>query len=122
MKNALLIFTSLLIFACTPQGGGGSNGPKIKGKVIRVTCASTVVQILDPNYYSLGETWTKFGTNDTVQHAANVLNKCEFPVTLTEGAEFYFKEITASQARQDCAICMMYDGPPNKGIYLRVVN
>ncbi|MDB5228182.1 MAG: hypothetical protein JWN78_2375 [Bacteroidota bacterium] len=121
MKIALLIMLSVLLFGCTPlSNGGGTAGPKIKGKVIRITCASTAIQILDAASFSLGDTWVK--GSDTIEHAAYVINKCEFPDNLTAGNEFYFRVITAAQARNDCAVCMLYDFPPSKGIYLKVVN
>lgn len=121
MKITAVIILSVLLFGCNPlSNGGSSTGPKIKAKVIRITCASTAIQILDASSYSLGDTWVN--GNDTVEHAAYVINKCEFPDNLTVGSEFYFRVITASQARNDCAVCMMYDFPPSKGIYLKVVN
>lgn len=120
MKITLAILLSVLLFGCTPLSNGGAAGPKIRGKVIRITCASTVIQILDAANYSLGVTWVN--GSDTLEHVAYVSNKCEFPDNLTTGTEFNFKVITESQARNDCAVCMMYDYPPSKGIYLKVVN
>jgi hypothetical protein len=95
---------------------------RIKAKVIRITCATTVIQVLDPAHYNLGETWTIEGTSNTYEHVAVVSNKCEFPSSLKDGDEFYFKQISENDASNDCAVCMMYDFPPSKGIYLRVVN
>jgi hypothetical protein len=82
----------------------------------------TVIQVLDSTYYNSGETWTMQGTSNTYEHVAVVSNKCEFPDNLKEGGEFYFKVINESDARNDCAVCMMYDYPPSKGIFLKVVN
>lgn len=119
MKLSLIAiaFGCLLAYSCKPSG---YYGPKIRGKVVRITCATTVIQVLDSAYYDLGETWPVHGTTDTIQHAAQVLNKCEFPADLTADKEFYFYEIPQSQARNNCAVCMLYDYPPSKGIYLRV--
>ncbi|MFN8283046.1 MAG: hypothetical protein U0U67_07505 [Chitinophagales bacterium] len=127
MKQFIIIIISgLFLSACTqvPAGSGGgnpSNGQRIQAKVIRVTCASTVIQILDANYYSLGGSWTVEGTSTTYEHVAVVANKCEFPNNLTEGALFYFKQITEAEASNDCAVCMMYDFPPSKSVFLKVV-
>ena len=53
-------------------------GELAKAKVIRITCATTVIQVLDPAHYNLGETWTIEGTSNTYEHVAVVSNKCEF--------------------------------------------
>jgi hypothetical protein len=121
MRKWLIIALGLTAAACTPAAGGSSSGPKIKARIVRITCASTVLQILDSAYYSRGVAWSP-DSNITVEHAAYVINNCELPATLIEGKEFYFKEITASEAKRGCIVCMMYDNPPSKGIYIRVVN
>lgn len=125
-KIAYIVFISALFTACiqVPNGNGNnnpSNGQRIKAKVLRITCATTVIEILDANYYNLGETWNVNGTSTTHEHAVVVQNKCEFPTNLTEGSEFYFKQITEAEANNNCVVCMMYDYPPSKNIFLKVV-
>ena len=124
MKNLSVILISILLSSCIqlPNAGNSSNSQRIKAKVIRITCATTVIQVLDAAHYDLGETWTMEGTSNTYEHVAVVSNKCEFPATLHEGDEFYFNVIAESDANNDCAVCMMYDFPPSKGIFLKVVN
>lgn len=123
MKTLLIILIPIVLSACIQiPGTGSNNNQRIKAKVIRITCATTVIQILDQTFYNLGETWTMEGTANTYEHAALVSNKCEFPDNLSEGDEFYFKVINESDAHNDCAVCMMYDYPPSKGIFLKVVN
>ncbi len=124
MKNLFIILAMLLTASCIqlPNAGTDNSTQRIKAKVIRITCATTVIQVLDPAHYNLGETWTIEGTSNTYEHVAVVSNKCEFPSTLKEGDEFYFRQISENDASNDCAVCMMYDFPPSKGIYLRVVN
>ncbi|MFN8261213.1 MAG: hypothetical protein U0X41_09795 [Chitinophagales bacterium] len=124
MKNLFILLAMLLSASCIqlPNAGNSNNAQRIKAKVIRITCASTVIQVLDSAHYNLGETWTKQGTAETYEHVAVVSNKCEFPTTLKEGDEFYFKQIGKDDAANDCAVCMMYDFPPSKGIYLQAVN
>ena len=124
MKNLFIILATLLSVSCIqlPNAGNSNSTQRIKAKVIRITCATTVIQVLDPAHYNLGETWTIEGTSNTYEHVAVVSNKCEFPSTLKDGDEFYFRQISENDASNDCAVCMMYDFPPSKGIYLRVVN
>jgi len=128
MRNVILLFVSVAFFACNklPANGNGNNdsndSTKIKAKVIRITCASTVIEILDAAHYNLGVSWTMEGTTNSYEHVAVVANKCEFPSNLKEGDSFYFQVINESEASNDCAVCMMYDYPPNKSIFLKVVN
>ncbi len=124
MKNLFILLAALLSVSCIqlPNAGTSNSTQRIKAKVIRITCASTVIQVLDSAHYNLGETWTIEGTSNTYEHVAVVSNKCELPSTLKEGDEFFFKVINESDARKDCVVCMMYDFPPSKGIYLQVVN
>ncbi len=117
------MFISCWIIGCVVPRGNHSptSNQRIKAKVLRITCASTVIQILDSNYYHLGETWNVNGTSTTFEHAAVVKNKCELPASITEGTTFYFKQIPEAEANKDCVVCMMYDFPPNKGVFLKVV-
>lgn len=128
MKHQLIIFISIVLFSCNklPSNSSGGNGinsnAKIKGKVIRITCASTTIEILDSAYYNLGVNWTMEGTSNTYEHVAVVANKCEFPNNLKAGDIFYFKVISETEADKNCMVCMMYDFPPSKSVYLKVVN
>lgn len=125
MKQLFIIAISIIMFSCSKlpaSGNSGGDGLRIKAKVIRITCASTTIDILDAAHYNLGESWTIEGTTNTYNHAAVVANKCELPSTLKEGDTFYFKVINQSEANTDCIVCMMYDYPPSKSIYLKVVN
>ena len=126
MKNILFLLVSIVLVSCGKLPGNGSgnhdNNNAIKAKVIRITCASTTIQILDAAHYNLGETWTIEGTSNTYDHVAVVANKCELPDNLKEGDEFNFRIINEADARKDCIACMMYDYPPSKSIYLKVIN
>jgi len=128
MKNLILILFSVTLFSCSklPASGSGNNNSnnteKIKAKVVRITCASTTIEILDAAHYNLGVSWTMEGTSNTYEHVAVVANKCEFPSNLKEGDTFYFQVINESDASNDCAVCMMYDFPPSKSLFLKVVN
>lgn len=128
MKKLSVLLISVLLFSCAKLPNKGSSNSandsnqRIKAKVIRISCASTVIQVLDPAYYNLGETWSMQGDEKALDHVAVVANKCELPETLKAGDEFYFKIIPESEARKDCVVCMMYDAPPSKSILLKVVN
>ena len=100
MKNLFIILIALLTASCIqlPNTGTDNSTQRIKAKVIRITCATTVIQVLDPAHYNLGETWTIEGTSNTYEHVAVVSNKCEFPSSLKDGDEFYFKSVKTTQA------------------------
>ncbi|HNM31254.1 MAG TPA: hypothetical protein PKM51_00775 [Chitinophagales bacterium] len=111
-----------LTAACTHPCKEVNTNQRIKAKIVRITCASKVIQVLDSNYYYLGETWTRKGEPDTTYlHVAKVLNTCDMPDTLKEENEFYFRIIPENEANNNCVVCEMYDFPPNKGIYIKVV-
>ena len=61
-----LIAINFLFFSCNKDG----YGPSIKGKIVYRSCASTVIQVLDPAHYNL--------TQDTWQMSPSspVYNKC----------------------------------------------
>jgi hypothetical protein len=119
MKRAVfLMLISLGGIACIPPVGGGST--RIKAKLIRVTCASKVIQILDSNYFFLGETWSDTQTPPvTYEHVAKVSNPCEFPESIAVGSEFFFKIDTSP--RNDCVVCALWDAPPAKEVAVTVV-
>jgi hypothetical protein len=120
MKRVIfLVLISLGLSACIPPVGGGG-GNRIKAKLIRVTCASKVIQILDSRYYYLGETWSDTQTPPvTYEHVAKVSNLCEFPESIAVGSEFFFKIDTNPQ--NNCAVCALWDAPPTKEVAVTVV-
>ena len=83
----------------------------LRGKVIRITCATTVVQITGRN--DIGTDGWKNGMNNDAQTYDNVFsvaNKCSLPADLKAGEEFTFK--IEKPKPTDCVVCMMYDAPP----------
>ena len=83
----------------------------LRGKVIRITCATTVVQITGRN--DIGTDGWKdghAGANQTYDNVFSVANKCSLPADLKAGDEFSFK--IERPKPTDCVVCMMYDAPP----------
>jgi hypothetical protein len=83
----------------------------LQAKIIRVTCASTVMQVLNNN--SIGEDgWSdSIGSNGTTyDNVFSVSNKCKIASEHKVGDVVY---ITIDKPQpSDCVICMMYDAPP----------
>ena len=82
----------------------------LQGKVIRISCASYVVQVT--NDHSIGEDGWKDQANNNAQYD-NVFaasNPCKLPKDIKAGDIIKFK-ISPAKAN-DCIMCMMYDAPP----------
>lgn len=121
MKRLIFILmVSFGIPACIPINGGGNPGPKIKAKLIRITCASIVIQIQDSNFYYLGEQWSDIFSPLTVMidNAVRVSNLCEFPTNVINTGDIFYFQI-ASNPRNDCIVCAMYDAPPHKQVAVK---
>lgn len=82
----------------------------LQGKVIRITCASIIVQVLNDS--SVGDDgWEDtFNNRGKYDNVFQVLNTCHLPDTLKAGDVFYFK--IGSSVPSDCMVCAMYDAPP----------
>jgi hypothetical protein len=120
MKHIFFILvTFILLLSCSPKTVVQQQ-QGIKAKIIRITCASAVIQILDKNYYSLAEDWTEKGTENTIPNAVSVSNKCDIPQNLKNGDEFYFELASKENTNQLCIVCKMMDYPPKKSIYIKV--
>ena len=109
MKKLLLVAVLLPLFAfqCTKANKRGC----LQGKVVRITCASYVIQVI--NNDSVGDD----GWNDSMQsvqttyeNVFNVSNKCKIPPSHKVGDTIYFK--LDKPEPNDCVVCMMYDAPP----------
>lgn len=83
----------------------------LQGKVIRTSCASFVVQIL--NNDTLGEDgWKDTNSPDATvyDNVFSVANLCKLPADVKTGSTIYFN-IDKPQP-SGCVVCMMYDAPP----------
>jgi hypothetical protein len=104
----LSLFLPVLAFTCKQKAGGETEW--LEGKVIRTSCASFVVQVT--NNDAIGtDGWKDMSNNDvSFDNVFNANNKCEIPNTIKAGDNIKFK-VTAP-TKNDCIICMMFDGPP----------
>jgi hypothetical protein len=109
MKKLFLIAALLPFFAFQCKKDG--NQKCLQGKVIRITCASYVIQVL--NNDTVGEDGWKdsmHGQQTTYDNVFNVSNKCKIPASFKVGDTIFFN-IDKPEA-SDCVVCMMYDAPP----------
>lgn len=84
--------------------------PCIQGKIIRISCASYVVQVLNRDTIGVDGWKTGPDTTRTYDNVFDVANKCKLPAGLKAGDTIYFN-IRPAQG-SDCVSCMMFDAPP----------
>lgn len=109
MKKLLLIAAIIPFLAskCDKQ----NKGKCLMGKVIRISCASYVIQVLNDD--SVGEDkWknTMQGEELSFDNVFSASNKCKIPASYKAGDTIYFT--VDNPAPSDCIVCMMYDAPP----------
>ncbi len=111
MRIALITIIAIncMFFSCEKK----AYGPKVKAKLVHESCASAVVQVLDPAHYNLGQSsWQQSPTTPTYSHVFAVENTCSFQANgISEGDEFYFQ--LTDEEEKDCAVCALWDNPPS---------
>jgi hypothetical protein len=118
MKKKLFIFSfilSQLLLGC--EKNDVLDESILKGEVIRVTCASTVVQIKNAEKYG-EDGWIDEMSTGQVKYdnVFKVENICK--VNLEMGKTFQFKIISLTQ--NDCIQCLLYDAPPKVSYAIEV--
>jgi hypothetical protein len=114
----LILFLFLQVQWLSCEKPDDSNDLILKGKVIRITCASTVVQITNSENFGEDGWQNTFSSGETkYDNVFKVENVCK--VKLEEGKEFNFKIITLSQ--NDCVQCLMYDAPPKVSYAIEII-
>jgi len=110
MKKLFFVLMVLPVFAFKCSKPSAKDG-YLEGKVLRISCASFVVQVL--NNDTVGEDgWKDMMNNNAVYN--NVFaasNTCKIGGNIKAGNTIRFKVDKPTQ--NDCVVCMMYDGPPN---------
>ena len=95
----------------------------IRGKLVRNTCVDPLVQILDSNYFHLGENWTEppaTGSGISYQNVFVVDNMCKwYRAGVSEGEEFYFCVLDEDNETH-CAVCAMWVPSPDKRLKIKV--
>jgi hypothetical protein len=110
MKILLFVLMALPFSASKCKKSTHDKDGYLTGKVIRISCASFVVQVLNDD--KVGEDgWKDMMNNDAVYNdvfTAN--NSCKIGNEIKAGNTIRFKIDKPTQ--NDCVLCMMYDGPP----------
>ena len=119
MKKLFVIAALLPFFSF--QCKKDHNQKCLKGRVVRITCASYIIQIL--NNDSIGEDeWKNSmqGEQTSYNNVFSVSNKCNIPVSYKTGDIIYFD--LDKPAPSDCVVCMMYDAPPKAQFQIKNIS
>ncbi len=115
-KKNLLI---LMVFPFFAFKCGKKEDACIHAKVIRTSCASFVVQVLNKD--SVGSYgWKDVSGHGLYNNVLNISNACTIG-KWSRGEELYFT-IPDSIRVNDCIVCMMYDAPPGKSFMVENVS
>ena len=119
MKKLLLIAVILPLFAFQCKRAG--NPKCLQGKIVRITCASYVIQVF--NNDAVGDdVWkdSMQGVQTTYENVFKASNKCKIPTSYKVGDTIYFN--LDKPEPNDCVLCMMYDAPPKTQYQVRNVS
>ena len=92
-----------------------------RGKLeIKGPCMNYTISIIEgkTDTSMVAAKWIDESTGKLYHNVFSLGSRCNFPVTLKEGDEFYFK-LDDSKV-QDCAVCMMYYPVPPKQLAIQV--
>src|SRR5215203_5110046 len=88
---------------------------EIKGGCMNYTI-SVVEGTIDTSHVQ--SSWTDENTGKAYKNVFALGSKCNFPNTINQGDEFYFK--IDSTTAQNCAVCMMYYPVPSKQLRINI--
>ena len=95
----------------------------VKGKVIRITCASTVIQALNDN--SMGEDgWVNYIEAGSISYdnVFNVRNKCTLSSSIKQGDIVWFTIDSSVSTVGNCSFCDLADYPPTTAYRIKRVS
>ncbi len=104
LAMALLVLPALA-FKCEKD-----NLTWLEGKVVRISCASFVVQVLDNDHIGQDNWRDMLDNNKEHDNVINASNKCQIPESIQKGNIIRFR--VNNPQLNNCALCFMYDAPP----------
>jgi hypothetical protein len=119
----LIILSALFLLTISAENCNQKNGDNVyKGKLqVKALCMNYTISVVGGaiNPSLVEASWTDETTKKTYTNAFRLGSPCNFPESIKEGDEFYFKIDTTKP--QECAVCMAYYPTPSKKIAIRVV-
>jgi hypothetical protein len=120
MKYSLILLAFILASWSSCEKNETSDQGVILGKLVYRSCGTIVVQVTDPEYYSIAQNeWKQAADKPTYEHVFAVENICNFP-QMPVGEVFVFK--LTDNKDNTCAVCTLFDNPPTKTNKIEVVD
>jgi hypothetical protein len=119
----LSLITTLFLSASDCSKKKVSSSEQYKGKLeIAGICMNYTIRVLEGKVDTslINARWTDEITKKEYTSVFRLGNPCEFPSTIKQGDEFYFK-IDSSQGKP-CTVCMAYYPTPNKAVSIKVLD
>lgn len=111
-----LVVMTTMLSGCKKEMASGC----LQARVIRVTCASIVMQVLSDN--SIGEDgWVDtFNDNRRYNNVFVASNPCEIPSAYKTAGNIVYLTIDKPR-RNDCVTCALYDAPPKVSYAVKTI-
>jgi len=93
-----------------------------KGRLeVKGGCMNYTIGMISKNFDTsmVVAKWTDEATGKSYTNVFALKSRCNFPDTIKEGDEFYFK--IDSTTVQNCPVCLMYYPVPPKGLSIKVL-
>ena len=112
-KLILALLLSFVIFSC--EDDPGSFAKCVRVKVVKQLCGQAVLEILDPLYHNMGQSWVDHGGTQYENVFSTIL-----PCSLQVGpADEILIEFTNELTDQGCNRCMALLEGPKKFAYIK---
>jgi hypothetical protein len=118
----LSLITILFLSASDCSKKKVSSSEQYKGKLeIAGICMNYTIRVLEGNVDTslIEANWADDVSKKSYSNVFRLGNTCEFPSTIKQGDEFYFK-IDSSEGKP-CIVCMAYYPTPNKAVSIKVL-
>jgi hypothetical protein len=123
MRAVIIIIAIATIVSAGKCNEKSSTQEKMKGRLeVAGMCMNYTISLLDGKAPegAVEPTWTDETTGKKYQNAFRLGNPCDFPSTIKQGDEFYFR-IDSTNMKQ-CALCMAYYPTPSKALFIKVAD
>ncbi|MFT3824242.1 MAG: hypothetical protein QM731_09990 [Chitinophagaceae bacterium] len=106
----LFIIIALATASCSKKNST-DNAALLKGKVIRITCASYVVEVLNTDTIGVDGWVDRMNNSKVYNNVFGVSNKCIIPAGIGKDNIITFR--IAESSNDNCSYCDLYDAPPS---------
>lgn len=88
---------------------------------IKAQCMNYTLRLLKGNLDTsmINTNWTDETTGKSYKNVFGLVNPCDFPSSIMEGDEFYFRIVSTKDS--DCAVCLAYYPTPPKKLWVKVI-